>query len=228
MPAWSSEGFKAPAYRFQRIRALEVMDQEGLDPDLRAQALKGIEAISHWWGQRRPLLREILALIAPQRGRHLRLVELGAGSGHLSRWIAAELARRGFDAEVIPTDLLPSPGVQVLDCLAEVQPEADLYFSNLLLHHLGDWQACQMMLIQAKSARIGFVHFDLQRHWLHYQLAKFRTRLAGLHPINLADALLSIQQGYSKAEWGTFATATGLRLTARWRAPFRWLLTWKK
>jgi hypothetical protein len=195
---------------------------------LRAEALKGIETISHWWGQRKPLLREILEILGPPSGRRVKLIEVGAGSGHLSRWISAELLNRGYDAEVTATDLSPSPGVQILDCTNQDQPEADLYFSSLLLHHLGDWEACQMLVAQARCARLGFVHFDLQRHCLHYALAFFRIRLAGLAPINQVDALLSIQQGYSYSELSALPHAVALKTRIRWSWPFRWLLTWKR
>ena len=228
MPAWSLGAFKAPPYRRARIRQLEIMDEPGLDPALRAEALKGIEIISHWWGQRAPLLSEIMRILGPPGPHTLRLVELGAGSGHLSRWIGAQLAQRGYQAEVQPTDILPSPGVKILDCLNPSLPQADLYFSSLLLHHLGDWQACRMLAAQHLASRLGWVHFDLQRHRLHYEAAKILTRLAGLHPINLADALLSIQQGYTRAELQGLLKASGLSTEIRWTAPFRWLLSCKK
>jgi hypothetical protein len=204
------------------------MDDPGLDPALRQAALDGIERISHWMGQRRPLLKAILSILGPPGQGRLKLIEVGAGNGHLSRWIAAELALRHYDAEVRPSDLEPSPGVDRLDCLSEDLPEADLYFSNLLLHHLGDWQVCVMLRSQAKASRLGFVHFDLQRSWLHWQLARLRTRLAGLHPINLMDALLSIQQGFTRPELEGLGRSAGLDLRVHWSFPFRWLVSLRK
>jgi hypothetical protein len=245
MPVWSLGAFKGMdskekepglpgalkpswSYRFERVRALEMMDDPSLDPKIRDKALEGIEAISHWWGQRKPLLRAILNLLGPPVGRSFRLIEVGAGSGHLSRWLEAELKGRGYDAEVRATDLLARPGVEVLDCIKSEIPEADLYFSSLVLHHLGDWEACQMLAAQARVARIGFVHFDLQRNFFHYAIAFFRTRFSELPLINQIDALLSIQQSYSRSELRALPHAIGLNARIQWSLPFRWLLLWKR
>ena len=227
MPAWSLDGSKAPAYRRARVRVREVMDDPALDPALREEALKGIEAISHWAGQRRPLLREILGLLG-KPARKYRLIEIGAGSGHLSRWVEAELKKRGYEAEVLATDIFPYPGVGILDGSRGPLPEADIYFSSLVLHHLGDWQACRMMLLQSQAAKIGFVHFELRRHWLYFQLVKLAVKAARLHPINQIDALLSVQQSFTRQEIKTFATATGLKIRVKASLPFRWLLTWRR
>ena len=223
MPASSSAAPK-PSYHFKRLRSTELMDLPGLDPSEREAALRGIEEISHWPGQRRPLLMALLRVIGPASGR-LKLVELGAGSGHLSRWVALELARRGFEAEVLPTDLFPHPSVEKLDCLDPALPEADLYFSSLLLHHLDDASVSSMLALHASKARLGFAHFDLQRSLLHFYLAKARIALAGLPRINQIDALLSIQQGYSRRELRDLA---GPGPKIRWSFPFRWMLEWRR
>lgn len=227
MPAWYSEEFRPYRYRPERVRVRELMDDPALEAGERERVLKGIETISHWPGQRMPLLRAILRLLG-HPSRKFKLIEVGAGNGHLSRWISAELARRGYDIEVIPSDLFFSPGVEVLDCSAESLPQADIYFSTLLLHHLGDWQACQMMLAQSKAARLGFLHFEMQRHFFHFHAARLCMAVARLHPINRIDGLLSIQQAYTRPEIKTFATATGLDIDLSWHAPFRWLLTWRR
>jgi hypothetical protein len=233
MPASSWEGFKPPPYRRTRVRVREWMDEPGLDPALHAEALRGIEATSHWWGQRKPLLREIIRVLGagrpaagPYAARRFKLIEVGAGSGHMSRWIEGELKARGFDAEVLATDLVPGPGVEKLDCREETLPEADIYFSNLMLHHLQDWEAVRMLRHQFKASRLGVIHFEIQRHFLHYYAAK--SQLGSLPRINQVDALLSIQQAFSRAELRALPQAAGIPYRLRWSLPFRWLLTLEK
>jgi hypothetical protein len=200
------------------------MDLPELLPEEREAALQGIQTISTWFGQRQPLLQAILKLAGPPR--RLRLLELGAGNGHMARWISSELSARGYQAEVLATDLLAHGDVQALDALDPALPEADLYYSSLLLHHLPDADLSAMLRLQASKASLGFVHFDLQRSWLHFHLAKLRIALAGLHRVNQIDALLSIQQGYSRAELAALAQGLGAEL--RWSLPFRWLMTWRR
>jgi hypothetical protein len=107
-------------------------------------------------------------------------------------------------------------------------PEADLYYSNLFLHHLPDAALPPLFARQAKASRLGFAHYDLQRHWAHFYGASLRIRLARLPRINWTDGLRSIQQGYTRAELSALAAqgVQGARL--RWCLPCRWLLTWKR
>jgi hypothetical protein len=204
------------------------MDLFGLAEAERQEALLGIERISHWPGQRAPLLNTLQRILGPPGPKRLKLIELGAGSGHLARWISGELAARGYDAEVLATDLVAHAGVKKLDCLKGTLPAADLYYSSLLLHHLKDEEVARMLRLQAAKARLGFVHFDLQRNLLHFYLAKILTRLGGFHRINQVDALRSIQQGYIRSELKALSSAAGLASDIRWSFPFRWLLSWKR
>lgn len=228
MPAWSLAGSEL-IYRFRRVRSLERMDEPGLPPAELAQALEGLERISRWWGQREPLLTAIEGMLGPPTSKRLRLIEVGAGSGYTARWVAGKLAERGYRAEVLATDLHPTifPGVGRLDALHGKLPDADLYFSNLFLHHLPDAALPTLFARQARASRLGFIHYDLQRHWAHYYVALFRTRFARLPSINQTDALLSIQQGYTRAELKGFSA--GLPgAEVRWCLPFRWMLTWRR
>jgi hypothetical protein len=95
------------------------MDAKDLPAWEREAALKGLEEISRWWGQRRPLLKGILELLGPPSARRLKLIEVGAGSGHTAAWIRQELAKRAYRAEVLATDREPVPHLKVrrLDAL---------------------------------------------------------------------------------------------------------------
>jgi hypothetical protein len=224
MPAWSSA--VPEPYRFRRVRSVELMDLPGLPARERALALQGLDRITGWPGQRGPLLRALKRLLGAPTGRRLKLVEVGAGTGQTARWLQAELRAAGYRAELRATDLFPLPGVQKLDALKKNLPEADVYFSNLFLHHLPDAGIPAMFKAQARASRLGVVHFDLQRHWMHYIGARLALRWA--HRINQIDGLRSIQQAYTRAELAALAQEAlpGFRL--RWTPPFRWILTWKK
>ncbi|MES2201019.1 MAG: hypothetical protein V4498_02080 [candidate division FCPU426 bacterium] len=126
--------------------------------------------------------------------------------------------------ELLATDRVAGPGVLGVDCLDPKKlPDADLYFSNLLLHHLEDGDLAKMFEIQRRKARLGFAHYDLHRHVLHYYAAMFALRFSGLHPILLHDGLRSIQQGYTRSDLGVLAPMASIH----WRFPFRWLVSWR-
>jgi hypothetical protein len=227
MPAWS---LAAPewVYRPWRVRRTEWMDRPGLPKSERDAALAGLERLSAWPGTRGPLLSSVRKLLGPPDRKRRRLVELGAGGGSLSRWLAASLEGLGYRAEVLATDLVAAPGVRKLDALSGRLPAADLYFSNLLLHHLEDDGVRRLLERSAGASARGSVHLDLQRHWIHHYGAMAMVALAGLPRINRVDARLSIQQGYSREEWMGLARGLGPGAEAGWQFPFRWRLAWKR
>jgi hypothetical protein len=227
MPAWS---LAAPewVYRPWRVRRTELMDRPDVPKADRDAALAGLERLSAWPGSRAPLLASVLDLLGPPDGKRRRLVELGAGGGSLSRWLAGRLAGLGYRAEVWATDLVAAPGVRRLDALGGRLPKADLYFSNLLLHHLDDPGVLRLLGRSAQASARGCVHLDLQRHWIHYYGAMALVAAAGLPRINRVDARLSIQQGYTAGEWMGLARGLGAGAEATWQFPFRWRLVWKR
>jgi|SRR5665213_525361 len=216
------------AYRSRRVREAERMDLPGLAPEERMQALKGLHRLSRWPGQRGPILRGLAAMLGRPQSRTRRLIEVGAGSGHLSSWLAPRLKDLGHTVELLATDREAAEGVLSLDALSRDLPEADIYFSNLMLHHLEDADVKMMLSRQAAVSRVGLVHFDLHRHWAHYYGAWFFLRTARMPGIVLQDGSLSIQQGYTRAELMDLAEGASLSVRIDWNFPFRWMLSWRR
>lgn len=215
-------------YRFERVRQAEEMDKPGLDPEVHEIALKGLEQIAGWPGQREPLFRRV-AQMAQRAGRPVRIVELGAGSGHLCRWMDGRFKEMGLEAEVIATDLHAAPGVLAADATKpRTWPRADIYFSNLTLHHLDDRLVVDLMKNMTARAPLGWLAFDLQRHWLHYIGARAAMSARGMHPILLNDGARSIQQGFTRKDLKDLAGKAGLKLEITWHFPFRWLVGFEK
>ncbi|HTB23648.1 MAG TPA: hypothetical protein VK914_13205 [bacterium] len=214
-------------YRPERIRRAERMDAAGTGALERQAALQGLDRISRWPGQRAPLLRGLAALLGKPAPRVRRLVEVGAGSGRLASWVGLRLRALGHRVEVIATDREACEGVSKMDALARPLPEADIYFSNLLLHHLDDADVRTMFGLQAAASRVGLLHCDLHRHWAHFHGAGFFLRAARMPDIILEDGAGSIQQGFTRRELE--ALALGLPAAqVDWTFPFRWMLTWRR
>jgi hypothetical protein len=103
--------------------------------------------------------------------------------------------------------------------------DADLFFSNLLLHHLRVDEIRRSLGMQALHARSGAVHLDLVRTGLSYYLSRLFLPLLRYPRIIQSDALLSIQAAFSTAEMRALSDGICVGSEIRWIPPFRQILT---
>ena len=201
------------------------MDRSDLDPALRQQALEGLLRLRRIFLRPGALLAAMVRILPPPSSRTLRLVELGAGSGDLSTRLGRALERTGRRVEMVATDRIGSPGVQAFDCTgADGWMDADLFFSNLLLHHLGVDEIRRSLGMQARHGRSGAVHLDLVRSGLSYYLTRGFLPLLRYPRINQSDGLLSIQAAFSTAELRALANGICAGSEVRRIPPFRQIL----
>ena len=215
------------SWRFGRGRDLgiEAMDRPDLEPALRQQALVGLARLRRIFLRPGPLLRAMVRILPPPAERTLRIVELGAGTGELSAWIGRALERTGRRVEMVATDRIAAPGVRALDCTGSVGwMEADLYFSNLLLHHLGVDEIRRTLAMQGRHARHGSVHLDLVRTGLSYYTSRLFLPLLRYPRIIQSDALLSIQAAFTVLEMRGLADGVCRGFEVRKALPFRQIL----
>ena len=202
------------------------MDRSDLDPALRQESLDGLARLRRFFLRPGALLVAMVRILPPPSDRTLRIVELGAGSGELSAWLGRALVRTGRRVEMVATDRVAGPGVRAFDCTGtDGWMEADLYISNLLLHHLGVDEIRRSLGTQGRHARYGSVHLDVVRTGLSYYLCRLFLPLLRYPRINQSDALLSIQAAFTIQEMR--ALANGIRGTSEVRRvlPFRQILT---
>ena len=210
----------------ERSPQIEAMDRSDLDPAFRQQALAGLARLRRIFLRPGPLLRAIVRILPPPGNRTLRLVELGAGSGELSVWLGRALERTGRRVEIVPTDRFAAPGVRAFDCTAASGwLDADMFFSNLLLHHLSVDEIRRSLRMQAQHARSGSVHMDLVRTGLSYYLTRIFLPLLRYPRIIQSDALLSVQAAFTVAELRGLANGICVGSEIRWIPPFRQILT---
>jgi|GEM_PF-2418145 hypothetical protein len=209
-----------------RSMELEAMDRPDLDPALRKESLGGLRRLRGTFLRPEPLLSALLRMLPPGNGRTFRLVELGAGTGDLSAWIGRALRRRGLRVEMVATDRVGATGVSEFDCASTGGwMDADLYFSNLLLHHLHVDEIRRSLECQAGHARLGAVHLDLVRGPFLYYLTRLSLPWLGYPRINQSDALLSIQAAFSAREMEALGSRFHGRAVVRRALPFRQILS---
>jgi hypothetical protein len=215
------------SWRFSRERSLQIeaMDSPDLDPALREQALEGLGRLRRIFLRPGSLLAALVGILPPPGNRTLRLVELGAGSGELSAWLGRALERTGRRVEMVATDRIAAPDVLAFDCTAASGwLDADMFFSNLLLHHLGVDEIRRSLGCQAVHARLGAIHLDLVRGPALYYLTRLFLPLFGYPRINQSDGLLSIQAAFSVREMEALGSGFRGRAAVRRALPFRQIL----
>ncbi|HVR75655.1 MAG TPA: hypothetical protein VMT52_15075 [Planctomycetota bacterium] len=211
-------------FRRERIPALEHLDRLDIDPVERSLSYADLDRIGRLPGQFRPLwraVRRIGRLQGPGR-ETLRLLEVGAGTGAVGLRLARGLARDGHAVELYSTDLRPDDlpaagsanGVTViplrLHALEDPLPESDIAVANLLIHHLDDSGAVQLLTRLAASSRLGGAVFDLDRNPFAFHLLRLTLPLWARSPITVADALISVQQAFRPEELMDLAERAGI------------------
>lgn len=209
----------------ERSQATEAMDRPDLDPLVRQEALEGLARLRLLFLPPDALLEAMVSILPSYADRTLRIVELGAGSTQLSSGLGRALQNAGRRVEMVPTDRVAAPGVRELDCSgSDDWMDADLYFSNLMLHHLGEGELRHSLGMQGIHARFGSIHLDLVRSRLSYYLTRLILPILRYPRINQSDGLLSIQAAFTALELR--GLTTGLRGISKVRriGPFRQLL----
>jgi SAM-dependent methyltransferase len=213
----------------------EILDGPTPAPD-RAASLADIERLNAWFGGHALTVRHVArALRSVPPARPVRILDVGAGAGHLAvrlvRW--ARAAGRPIRVIALDRDIGPAraatrryPEIAVVsgDAAAlPVRPGAvDLVVSSLVLHHLSREAAVAALREMARAGRLGFVVNDLWRARLGVALVWLATRLVARHPISRHDGPLSVRRSYSPDEIRRLAAEARVPRLAIHRYP--WLV----
>lgn len=225
------------------VDAHERMDAPDADPQMLERTYAQFRlvnaVVSGWRGVYRREMR-----LRARRGS-LRVLDIGAGGGDLTRALARRLRRDGFDAEITAVDTDPRAvrWAEAEDTDRHVRwryasstdlvhdgAQFDVVLSNHVLHHLSPPQLVQLLAdSQSLTAPGGMViHSDIARSRAAYRLFATatwpfaRNLLAG--SFIREDGLTSIRRSYTARELAV-AAPDGWRVEER--MPARLLLRWE-
>jgi SAM-dependent methyltransferase len=224
-----------PARRPSRER----LDDPDLPSDEMARSLRDIDLVNRRWGGSRAVARHLLERLPPRGASRIRILDVGAGSGGVSRRLAVELRTAGHEALVVASDLQwrhlaagrrpPGPlAAAAADAFGLPFPARafDWSISTLLFHHFTPAQNVQMLRELARVSREGFALLDLRRHLFPLIFVEVAGRLFFRSRVSLEDGAASVRQAYTPAEALAIAreAVPGARVEKVF--PFR-LLIWK-
>lgn len=229
-----------PDLTARAVQARELMDEPDADQAMleRTYALfSPVNAVVSGW---RCVYRRDIRPLA--RRRRLRVLDVGAGGGDLTRMIARRLHRDGCDAQVTGLDVDPravrwasaqgGPPSLRWRCASTADLVADgevfdLVISNHVLHHLTPAQLSKVLSdsLRLRAPGGAVLHGDIARNRTAYALFAAatlplaRTALAG--SFIRSDGLTSIRRSFTVDE---LAAAAGDGWRIEQRMPYRLLL----
>jgi SAM-dependent methyltransferase len=216
-----------------RSREEEQMDAADLEAGEYDKVLRDLSRVNRWTLAARPTLAFVERALRGEK--HLRLLDVGFGSGDMLRAVSRLARKRGIRAELVGIDINPksapiaramTPAQVSIDYRTGdyrvVDGRFDLVLSNLVAHHMRDAELIDFIHFMEERADKGWIINDLHRHSFAHGGYPLLARLLRLHPIVLADGRLSIARSFRKADWKEILTRAGVteaRIVRRF--PFR-------
>jgi 2-polyprenyl-3-methyl-5-hydroxy-6-metoxy-1,4-benzoquinol methylase len=224
----------------QRSSDPELMDDLTIGGAELREALRQLRAINRALGAAWPTV-EGVSRFWREAGRpaSLTVLDIGAGSGDLSRALLRWARRRGVDLRLILVDINPETcaaaalahqdesrvAVVCSDLRRLALRPVDIVTAALFTHHFGQGQLPAIIRAMAGAARRGVVVNDLQRHIVAWAFIWLATRLLSRNRMIRHDAPLSVRRGFRAAELRGLRAEPGLGgLRFMWRPLFRYLI----
>ena len=203
-----------------------------------SRSLEDLALVNRWWGNARALEGFLIREMRRLGVTHPVLLDVGAGSADVSRWLALSLARAGRPARVFACDVqwrhLAAGRRRAGDRFSCVGADAfalpfgeksvDWIVSTLFFHHFSPEENARMLQSFSRVARHGFALLDLRRHLLPLAVISVAGRLLFRTRISVSDGQASVKQAYTPEEARRIAAAvSGARVDRVF--PFRLLVS---
>lgn len=183
----------------QRSFEPEILDGDGVPPDIVERAHRGLRLTHTLLGNRAAILRALRRHGPPIR----RVLDVGCGHGAMLADIRTRLHLDVIGADLKPPSQASVPIVQA-DVTRDPLPRADVAISICLVHHLTDDQVVDLIRNVGRSCR-RFIILDLVRSRLPLTLFRIAAPIV-LPPVNVADGLQSIRRAYTPHEFRALVT----------------------
>jgi ubiquinone/menaquinone biosynthesis C-methylase UbiE len=225
----------------KRSQKLERMDTGDYTPEEYERFLKDIAYINRNLGDNAAIEKTLLAEIELLDLKEFSVLDLGAGSGEMLRFIAEFAAKTNRRAFLVGLDLhwqslqtMRRESVR-FDEINPLRADAlhlpfddnsfDYCISSLFTHHLTDDQVVEVLSEMNRIARRGIFSIDLHRHPIAWILYKLFCWSHGISPMVRYDGSLSIRRSFKAAELLGFATKAGIQSAMiKEYAPYRLVL----
>jgi SAM-dependent methyltransferase len=228
-----------------RRPSAERLDDPRLPSDEMRRSLEDLRLVNRRWGGSRALARHLLErLDGARRTAPVLVVDVGAGSGDVSRRLEAALRASGRDARVVALDLqwrhlsagralgrehpsgTPAPLAVAADGLRLPFADASVDFavSTLFFHHFSPEENAAILRELSRVARNGYAVLDLRRSVVPLAFVAVAGRAVFRARVSVEDGIASVRQAYTPEEAEQIARGVSPAATAERVFPYRFLL----
>lgn len=217
----------------------ETLDSRDADPDVARDTLVDIARANAVFGGRAAVRYGVEQLLydAPVY-RSFTLLDIGAGTGDVTRYLVRRASRAGVTFQPVAVDhhrvaarLCRLRGLTAVVADVHELPfgprSVDIAVASQLLHHLSRDVAIRVVGQLDALARYGVVIADLRRSQIAAAgiwLASFALRF---HPVTRHDGIVSIRRGFDRDELTALLRQAGVRPTVRRHWGWRLVAVWR-
>jgi ubiquinone/menaquinone biosynthesis C-methylase UbiE len=220
----------------RRTGVLELLDGE-LDPVVLRGNLDDLERVNRWLGGSVLSRRAVVALLAGRMSpdRPIELLDVGTGAGDIPATLRRWFRARGVDLRATATDTRReiveeaqrrTNEVEALtveltgeDALPFGDGSFDIGHVSMVIHHLEDWSAVDLLRELARVSHLGVVVNDLDRTAAAWLGALALARVATRNRYTRSDGPMSVQRAWRASEVERMAAEAGLQRMATFRHP---------
>lgn len=208
------------------------------------RSLEDIRLVNRRWGGSRALARHLIERLDGARADEcVRIVDVGAGSGDVSRRLETALREAGRDARVVALDLQwrhlsagrtmgrgAPPAAPLRAVAADVlrlplaDGSVDFAVSTLFFHHFSPEENRAILAELRRVARRGFAVLDLRRSVVPLAFVSLAGRAVFRTRVSVEDGMASVRQAYTPDEAEAIARGVAPDARAERVFPFRFLL----
>lgn len=225
----------------QRSTEEELLDQTDPPEEELNKNLREIITINRLTGAY-PLTRAGIRRLIPEGCTEVSIADVGCGGGDALMNLAEKPPVPGIKLKLTGVDLLPgaiefakkiNPHLQNVNWIvddfehyfANLTEKPDIIVAGMFCHHLPDEKLKTFLRLAYENTNFGVVINDLHRAYLPYYFIKIATALLSGSRFTRYDAPLSVKKGFTKKEWQSLISSTGIKdFSVEWCWAFRHLV----